>query len=109
MDNTVINYIGTSMFPTLKTGDILRVVPYKERTVRMEDVVVFHSLYGKTSIVHRVVSVAKECVRTKCDNNNKMDHWVLYTEDIIGKVYAQIGKTEATLLRRFARYSAGIS
>ena len=76
------------MFPTLKAGDALRVVSYKDRDIRVGDVVVFNSLYGKTSIVHRVVSVAEECVRTKCDNNNNMDHWVLYTEDIIGKVYA---------------------
>jgi hypothetical protein len=93
MAKKMINYIGTSMFPTLKTGDILRVVSYKERAVRIGDVVLFQSPYGRTPIVHRVVSVDKKGVRTKGDNKIAIDDCILQPNDIIGRVVsAQRGK-----------------
>jgi signal peptidase len=102
MDNTVINYIGTSMFPTLKTGDILRMVSYKERTIRVGDVVVFNNPYGRIPIVHRVVSFDKNGIRTKGDNKIAIDDCVLQPNDIIGWVVsAQRGKKEVKILSGF--------
>ena len=74
------------MFPTLKTGDTFRVVPYNDRDISVGDVVVFPSPYERTPIVHRVVSIDLHGIRTRGDNNNNMDGWVLCTEDIIGQV-----------------------
>lgn len=90
------------MFPTLKTGDILRVVPYKERGVRIGDVVLFLSPYGRTPIVHRVVSVDKKGVRTKGDNKIAIDGCVLHPNEIIGRVVAaQRGKKGVKILNDF--------
>ena len=86
MAKNTIHYIGTSMFPTLKTGDFLSVAPLKDRNIRIGDVVVFNSPYGNKPIVHRVVSIDKKGIKTKGDNNNNMDDWVLCIEDIIGRV-----------------------
>ena len=102
MDSNVIHYIGNSMFPTLKTGDILRMVPYKEGAVRIGDVVVFHSPYGRTPIVHRVVSVDKKGIKTKGDNKIAIDDCILQSNDIIGRVVsAQRGKKEVKILDGF--------
>jgi len=102
MDNYVIHYIGTSMFPSLKTGDILRMVPYKERTLQVGDVVLFHSSYGRTSIVHRIVSIDNKVIRTKGDNKIVIDDCVLRPNDIIGRVvYVQRGKKEIKIIDGF--------
>lgn len=102
MTKNVINYIGSSMFPTLKTGDILRVVPYKEGAVRTGDVVVFNSPYGKTPIVHRVVTVDKKGVKTKGDNKLAIDDFILQPNEIIGQVvFAQRGKKEIKIINGF--------
>ena len=102
MDSNVIHYIGNSMFPTLKTGDILRMVPYKEGAVRIGDVVLFHSPYGRTPIVHRVVSVDKKGIKTKGDNKIAIDDCILQSNDIIGRVVsAQRGKKEVKILDGF--------
>jgi len=102
MDNNVLHYIGNSMFPTLKTGDILRMVSYKERTIRVGDVVVFNSPYEKIPIVHRVVSVDKKGLRTKGDNKIAIDDCILQPDDIIGQVVsAQRGKKGIKILDGF--------
>jgi signal peptidase I len=88
MANNVINYAGSSMFPALKAGDVLRVVSYKDRDIRVGDVVVFYSPYGRTPIVHRVVSVSKEGVRTKGDNKLAIDDFILQPSKIIGRVFS---------------------
>ena len=98
----MINYIGTSMFPTLKTGDILRVVSYKDRDIRVGDVVVFNSPFGKVPIVHRVFSVDKKGIRTKGDNKIAIDDCILQPDDIIGQVVsAQRGKKDVKILNGF--------
>jgi len=93
MIENMINYTGNSMFPTLKTGDTFRMIPYKDRDIRVGDVVVFNSPYGKTPIVHRVVTVSQEGVKTKGDNKLAIDDFILQPNEIIGRVVAaQRGK-----------------
>jgi signal peptidase I len=88
MVENMINYTGASMFPTLKAGDALRVVSYKDRDIRVGDVVLFHSPNGRTPIVHRVVSVNNEGVRTKGDNKLAIDDFILQPSKIIGRVFS---------------------
>ena len=88
MDNSVTHYIGSSMFPTLKPGDILKVASHKFSDIRVGDVVVFNSPYGKTPIVHRVVSIDNKGIRTKGDNKITIDDGILQPNDIIGRVVA---------------------
>jgi signal peptidase I len=79
-------YAGNSMAPTLKTGDALRVVQYEDNGVRIGDVAAFRSPKDGTLVVHRVVSVGPQGVKTKGDNNLAIDDWVLQPNDIIGRV-----------------------
>jgi signal peptidase len=80
------NYNGPSMNPTFLPGDGLKVAPYDGRGICCGDVVVFPDPNGNRNVVHRVVGVDSEGIRTKGDNNNKVDPWVLKPEDIIGRV-----------------------
>jgi signal peptidase I len=86
-NSNISNYNGPSMNPTLKAGDQLRVVPYANRGIRVGDVVVFQaSEGGNRHVTHRVVSVDARGVRTRGDNNNNTDSWILQTEEITGRV-----------------------
>jgi signal peptidase I len=94
----IINYAGNSMFPTLKKGDILRVVPYKDRDISVGDVLVFNSPYGRTPIVHRVVILSHAGVRTKGDNSLAIDDFILQPHEIIGSVVSiQRGKKRVAI------------
>ncbi len=78
---------GISMHPLLRGGDGLKVIPYTDRRVCVGDVVVFRSPDPKMrEVVHRVVSVDSQGIRTRGDNNNHLDSWILQPEDIIGRV-----------------------
>ncbi len=82
----LLTYIGPSMLPTFKPGDLMDVIPYETSRMRVGDVVVFVPVGWEHNIVHRVVSIAPEGIRTKGDNNNKVDSFVLSAGDIIGRV-----------------------
>ncbi len=79
-------YNGPSMNPTFSPGDGLRVVPYDGRKICCGDVVAFPDPSGNRNVVHRVIGVDSEGIRTQGDNNNSVDPWVLKPEDIIGRV-----------------------
>lgn len=82
----IINHTGNSMYPTLRTGDALRVVRYAYYKIRIGDVAVLRLSEHKDYVVHRVVSVHPGIIRTKGDNNTSIDPWVLRPGDIIGRV-----------------------
>ena len=86
MPYTDMTYAGPSMNPTLKAGDGLHVVPYGNRRIRIGDVVVFPHPEGGNNVVHRVVAIGSQGVRTRGDNNINIDPWVLHAEDIVGQV-----------------------
>jgi len=81
-----INYIGSSMNPTLKPGDRLFILPYAGQRIRRGDVVVFVPPRGDSKIIHRVVSVHSQGIRTRGDNNNELDQWFLSPEHVLGRV-----------------------
>jgi len=94
----IINYTGNSMFPTLKKGDILRVVPYKDRYISVGDVLVFNNPYGSIPIVHRVITVSQEGIKSKGDNTLAIDDFILQPHEIIGRVVSiQRGKKRVTI------------
>jgi len=80
------NYNGTSMNPTLKPGDRLDTVPYDRQKIRPGDVIVFISPADESKVVHRVVSVDSEGIRTRGDNCKRIDPWVLSPDKIIGRL-----------------------
>jgi len=81
-----MNFVGNSMIPTLKTGDVLKVVTYNKRKICAGDVIAFRSPRKGRFTVHRVVSVDQRGVRTKGDSDLKRDDWVLHPDEVIGRV-----------------------
>lgn len=76
------------MNPTLHEADLLEIVPYGEQTVRIGDVILFLPPEGEQLIVHRVISITSEGIRTRGDNNTNNDPWLLQPESITGRAVA---------------------
>jgi len=83
-----MNYIGSSMNPTLKPGNRLDVKAYHGEKIRRGDVIVFIPPGGDSKIVHRVTSVDSNGIRTRGDNSSHVDPWVLSPDQILGRVVA---------------------
>jgi len=81
-----INYLGPSMKPILKPGDRLQIIPYSAEKVRRGDVIVFIPPGGVTKVIHRVVSMDSQGVRTRGDNSTHVDPWTLSPNDVLGRV-----------------------
>jgi len=81
-------YTGASMSPTLVEPELLQVRPYRGERVRPGDIVCFRSPDGGRTVVHRVVAVEAQGIRTRGDNNERDDEWVSPAADIIGRVTA---------------------
>ncbi len=80
------DYTGPSMNPTLRVGDYLKVIPYGDGRIRVGDVVVFRPPEQECHVVHRVVSVGSQGIRTSGDNNSNIDPWILSPDCIAGRV-----------------------
>jgi hypothetical protein len=74
------------MNPILRTGDGIHVVPYDGKEIRRGDVIVFIPSGGDSRIVHRVISVDSQGIRTRGDNCSHIDPWALSPQHIIGRV-----------------------
>ena len=81
-----MHYIGSSMNPTLRPGDRLDTVPYNRQKIRRGDVIVFISPLDESKAVHRVVSVDSKGIKTRGDNCNRIDPYVLGPDKIVGRV-----------------------
>ena len=79
---------GPSMTPTLLEFDLLEVQPYDEQSVQIGDVVAFQLSRGAKHIVHRVLRVGPQGIRTLGDNNLYEDPLDLETEALTGRVIA---------------------
>jgi hypothetical protein len=94
-----LNYIGHSMHPLFKAGDRLQIVSYDQRKIHEGDVVVFVSPEDGSKVVHRVISVNSDGIRTRGDNCNHEDDWGLSREHILGQVvFAQRGSRRFRVL-----------
>ena len=76
------------MIPTLRPLDLLEVLPYGGRAVRVGDVVAFLPAGKKTHVVHRVIEVGEAWIRTLGDNNIFDDPGLLHPANISGRVIA---------------------
>jgi hypothetical protein len=74
------------MNPILKSGDRLDIIPHYGKEIRRGDVIVFTPPGADYKIIHRVVSVDWDGIRTRGDNCNRIDPWVLSTDQIVGRV-----------------------
>ena len=99
---TYVAFRGSSMRPLFKPGDLLEVFPYEDRQVRRGDVILFSCPSESCKVVHRVADIDTHGIRTKGDNNARIDPWVLSPEQIVGYVvHAQRG-------RRWRRVPSGL-
>jgi hypothetical protein len=73
------------MKPTLMDLDELLLRPYKNRKICPGDVVVINQGEAK-KIIHRVLSVNGDKIKTMGDNNPEPDPWVLCRDKIAGQV-----------------------
>jgi len=76
------------MTPTLRPLDLLEVMPYGERAVQVGDVVAFLPTENKLHVVHRVIEISGQGIRTLGDNNIYDDPRLLQPSDIAGRVIA---------------------
>lgn len=88
-----IQYKGSSMNPILQDMDVLYYIPNKR--IRPGDVVVTKTLESELKIIHRVISVSVEGIRTMGDFNPYPDNWILKPDQIFGSVaYGYRGKKQ---------------
>jgi len=71
-----------------KKGDMLIVV--KGDNLNVGDVIVFDSGYFSYPIIHRIVEISDEGIKTKGDHNPVADSWVLTNEQVYGKAVVVI-------------------
>jgi signal peptidase len=81
-----MNYLGNSMYPTLRVGDGMKIVPYGTGEIRVGDVVVFQYPDDKKYVVHRVIHLNPNRIVTRGDNNPEPDTVLLTADDIMGRV-----------------------
>lgn len=81
-----VNYIGPSMNPKFKAGDRLQAISYNQEEIRVGDVVVFISPEDGSKVVHRVISIDSDGIKTRGDNCDQPDPWVLRSDQILGRV-----------------------
>lgn len=90
--------MGPSMRPTLKPGDGLTVISYGRKKIKAGDVVLFRHPQEGHKIVHRVVAVGLQAIRTRGDNNVQIDPWTLQKADIIGRVVSAWRKNRSVVV-----------
>jgi signal peptidase len=86
IDLESMNYIGPSMNPILKAGDRLEIVSCKGQKFRPGDVIVFIPPGGDSKVIHRVVDMDSQGIRTRGDNCTDIDPWILKPEQVLGRV-----------------------
>ena len=102
MAENSLNFSGVSMLPTLKAGDLLKMVSYEKRGIFVGDVVAFQTPIGSGLAAHRVAAVDHKGLKTKGDNNDKIDDWVLSPHNIVGRIVsAQRGGKKIIILGGF--------
>ena len=79
-------YIGPSMNPTLKPGDRLRIVPYDGREIQRGDVIVFTPPGDDTKVIHRVIHIGSQGIKTRGDNCSQIDPWNVSPDRVHGQV-----------------------
>ena len=81
-------YAGPSMHPTLREPEVMEIVPYDGRAMRVGDVALFLSPEADRPVVHRIVRATPAGMSTRGDNNSREDTFLLQPGDMKGQVVA---------------------
>jgi len=76
------------MVPTIRPSDKLKFIPYEKRPIKVGDVIVFIPKGTQRKIIHRVVSVDKGRIRTKCNRTMRVDPYNIGVGDVLGQAIA---------------------
>ncbi len=87
IEGNEITYLGNSMYPSLIEGDLL--ILSFNAPVKTGDIIVFPSPERFSYIIHRVICIKNDDIKTAGDNNKEPDHDLIHTSDVIGKVIAK--------------------
>lgn len=83
---------GTSMLPTLETGDL--VIAQSATTYEVGDVVAYHVPEGQPGagalVIHRIVGGAANAFLIQGDNREQPDDWRPASDDIVGRLWLRI-------------------
>jgi hypothetical protein len=74
------------MAPTLTAGDLIGYVPIDRADIRCGDVLIFVPPAQSEPVAHRVAALHESDIRTKGDNSDSVDSWVIPYENITGRV-----------------------
>jgi len=77
---------GPSMQPTLRSGDILQISPYRGKRIRRADIIVFQHPRRNHPVAHRVVMISPLGIKTRGDNNFSRDALDIPPENVLGRV-----------------------
>jgi SynChlorMet cassette protein ScmC len=81
-------YVGPSMNPTLREPEMMEIMPYDSRPLRVGDVAFFLPPEADRPVVHRIVRVTPAGISTRGDNNTQEDTFLLQPKSIKGQVVA---------------------
>ena len=81
-------HIGISMNPTLTKQDLLEIAPYQEKPPKVGDVVLFQTSNSDNYVIHRIVNITHDGYKTKGDNSDLNDLWILQKKYIYGRIIA---------------------
>ena len=81
-------YVGPSMNPTLREPEMMEVLPYDSRPLRVGDVAFFLPPEAEQPVVHRIMRVTPAGISTLGDNNAQEDAFLLQPMSIKGRVVA---------------------
>lgn len=87
---TYVAVTGTSMEPSLHTGDL--VIVRKAPEYQVGDVVAFRNTQLRSTVLHRIIGVEDGRFVLKGDNNDFVDTYRARPEDIVGRRWILIGK-----------------
>ena len=76
------------MNPTLREPELMEIMPYEDRPLRIGDVVFFIPPEFDQPVVHRIVRITPEGIATRGDNNTSEDSILLQAKHIQGRVVA---------------------
>jgi len=82
---------GNSMYPTLKPGDLVLMIPYHILKIfnikpKINDIIVYKSPIDEKLVCHRIIEINNDRIITKGDFNPNIDSYTISEEDIIAIV-----------------------
>ena len=86
--NYFIAHIGSSMNPTLSKWDILEIESCSHKRPKIGDIILFRAPHYDNFVIHRIFEINPEGFKTKGDNSDRVDPWVLQQNDVFGRVIA---------------------